>query len=1672
MPLFPPAAPFGPRWTLPHRPMSHTGGTAARPPCKALGAVLACLMSLTLGGTPAATAASPTPPGADSLAALIADGVDVAVTGQYLVAADGDPQAPESVVRLDSGAFVPVDPASVDPAVESGDMIAATVEVPGAIVASLPSATLAEIAASGDIPATATGPIDAGGDLAGLVLDAAAESSEHLVVADESVLEVAQSPGSAEAVPGPYVHTMHVVFITRDSRRVFWTKAQLDGYVNGLSQWWNRESRGAVTATYNWNDVVGIQSDVQCSSSLLEVQTAATNALAAAGKPVYNWTTNASQHHLVVLTASDEETGSCSHSFAGHGWLLADFSSPGAMRNIVSASADTSQPSPLSTFIHEMGHNFGLSHAGSLTCAAGTFDGPITGSGACTVANYGNQYNIMGYSYGSLAYSILGSQKTREHLITNGEGYLTVDQPVSDGVYAISAASTTDLTARQALRIVDSAGGQQRTYWVDYLANAEGGGVEITRAHARTETNEPESLMLFPAHKATTGQLLFHRGDSFFSSTGTLRITVEEITPTEAYVRVTLATSHPGVNLSQDQWAPTPGGGTKTVFVDAGGSAWTASSSDSWLTVSPAASSGTTLTMTAASLNGGEREATVTVTSGSRTATISVSQVDTDDCAATTSTTCAFALNTEVATARGSLERGSDKDWWRVVPSTSGTWTAMSNGTGDVYGSVMGSGGSVIAWDDDTAGDRQFLLTWDAIAGEPYYIEIRNFASSDTTVNTGPYTITAAPARVGLSAETWDAPVDGAALGVTVTSTTKRFSATSSAPWLTVSPASGSNALAGQTVTVTAAASTAPARTGTVTFAAGTATTTLTVTQAREPATMTVHPESATVTGAPASMVARVSLSHGTWTIRSQPSWVTIMPTSGVSGDVMIDIGGNDGAERTGTIVFASGDVTAQVTIVQSAGELTLSPTEWLAPGRASARTAELTSDLPWSVAAPSWLEVDPSSGGPGSQTLSLSAADNPSPHGRSGSVEVSAGALTGTIAVTQAAGTSIAVGPSPWSAGAFASTTTVIVDTDGSPWHVASLSPWLTAEPTSGIGNAIVTLTTATNSGPARQGEVVFATDADTATVLVAQAAAPTGITVTPTRWDLGYGPDSTEAEVSLDYGTWTLQSTPAWIRVTPDGGQAGPVTLTAEANNGLAREDTVVFSSNGETASVLVHQAEAPVALTVLPEAMMLGGEASQASVQVSLNVGTWTVESSPSWVTVTPASGPAGTHALVVAASANPGTAARSGSVVVAAGDVRRTVLVAQTGTTSIEVNPRSWSPSGSPSSITITVDTDGSPWRVSSLPPWITASPLTGVGDATVTLTAAVNTVSGSRTGTVVFATDRDSVAVPVTQGPPPTLSVSRTSWSAPARGGSTTATVTTNHTGWSASSDVPWLSVTPSSGTSGTRVSVTALAASVPATTTGTVTFTAGGVTRTMTVTQAAGTLTLSRRTWSADDRGANTTTRVTTVQPVWTATSTESWLAISPATGGSGDSIRLVAAVNAGTSRTAVVHVVAGGMAADMTVTQDSAPAPTMSLTRTSWTADAGGDATSSRVTTNQAAWAAEVDATWLSVSPASGVSGTTMEVRAAGNPGLARTGHVTVHATGPVGSISRVVTVSQRAATLTTSVSSWSPSSAGAMTTPTVSTDQPGWTASSDADWLHVAPAAGVDGDEMVWVA
>ncbi|MDR0433289.1 MAG: hypothetical protein LBH48_08325, partial [Bifidobacteriaceae bacterium] len=1372
----------------------------------------AAALALGIGGLPALAAQSAAPPAAGIVDDLVADGVDVALTGQFLVV----PDSSEAVIMFGSEQFIDVESDSVDASVASGDIIQAVVEVPGDLIAELPPEALADIDQAPAVEVSDDAPLDESEEVASVLLDALADSDEPVSVQDATVLE---SPADAMAdLPGPYQHTLHFVFMSKDGRGVFWSKNQLDAYVNGISQWWGTESRGAVSGfSYNWNDVVAVQSEAHCTGALATIQSEATDAIRADGQQAYNWTYNSAQRHLVILSPSDENTGSCYTGYAGVGYLLTNFASPGSLHAIVGANADTGAPTyPLSTFVHEMGHNFGLAHSGSMQCPAGHMDGEKTGTDACSVSNYGNIYNIMGSSTIRMEHSIMGEQKYMEGVIEDGSGYTTVMGPRNGARYTLTPARTPDRDDPQALRIIDNSYGGSVTYWVDYYDTVESRSVAISRHVPYQDRNDPNMVVLFPANYSQSGNMFFHEGETFFSKTGALRITVEEIAEESATVRVDMASTRFGLNLSQDFWDVPEYGATRRVFVDSGGAPWSITSTSPWLVASQVGTDSRVMSITAQAYPGGSRTGHVTVTSGSETATIVVNQeAYLDDCLDTPNTTCEFAFNGSSGRVDGVLGRGDDVDWWRFTPPNSTAWTFTSAASGDVFGTLYDSLGNTITFDDDSAGGRQFEIRRTLSAGQTYYIAISHFSQSANNTTQLPYTITVTREQtLALSRSLWTADYSAQQLSVNVST-------------------------------------------------------------------------------------------DGSWSLVSAPDWITVTPASGLSGPVQIAVTQNDDQVRDGLVVFGSGNATATLTVLQSGPPMRVIPASITLPPQGGSET-----------------------------------------------------------------------------------------------FHVSLLA-----------GN------------------------------------------------------------------TWTLVSAPTWVTVSPTSGVGGEVSVSAQANNGQARTGSIeLTTASGYTQTVTV--AQAPADLSLSRTAFVADSQGEAVAVEVISNVP-WTVASAPAWVSVTPAAGSAGRTQVRVSVSANGTGANRTGAVTVTGGGLSATLSISQLEVDTLSVTPGLWAPYGSASTTTVNLTTNGRPWRVTSTPAWVTASPNSGTGSATVMLTARANPGTSLRSGIVAFASGAATAQVNIAQGPSPTVSVSRTTWSAPGAGGSVSATVTTNQADWTATSDAGWLTVTPTSGPSGGSFELQAQP-NPSSTRTARVTVSAGGTaTRTLTVTQATAprpTLTLSRTTWSAAVGGATTTSRVTTNQASWTATSDASWLTVSPASGGTGVDMQITAAANVAAARTGHITVsvvgVTGSLTRQVTVNQTAAPRPTVTVSRITWAAPVGGGSASATVTTNQANWMAASGESWLSVTPSVGTSGQTIAITAAPNPGAARSGKITVTATGPAGTASRDVTVSQAAATITSSLLSWAPVSTGSVTTPRITTNQSSWSAVSDSDWLTMTPTSGVSDDEVQWVA
>jgi len=190
-----------------------------------------------------------------------------------------------------------------------------------------------------------------------------------------------------------------------------------------------------------------------------------------------------------------------------------------------------------STIAHELGHNFGVHHASSLTCVdAAGLRVPISAS--CTSSEYGDPYDVMGRGYRHMnAY-----QKGRLGFL---EAANTVTAPAG-GTFTIAPLEQ-KATGAQVLRIPIRATAPQLYYYVEFrqpsvfdafAANSPAvTGVIIHRSPDYATLSRTQLIDLTPATTSFNDAPLAV-GRTFTDSVAAIAITLTGVTPTGATVQV------------------------------------------------------------------------------------------------------------------------------------------------------------------------------------------------------------------------------------------------------------------------------------------------------------------------------------------------------------------------------------------------------------------------------------------------------------------------------------------------------------------------------------------------------------------------------------------------------------------------------------------------------------------------------------------------------------------------------------------------------------------------------------------------------------------------------------------------------------------------------------------------------------------------------------------------------------------------------------------------------------------------------------------------------------------------------------------------------------------------------------------------------------------------------
>ena len=468
------------------------------------------------------------------------------------------------------------------------------------------------------------------------------------------------------------------------------------------------------------------------------------------------------------------------------------------------------------------------------------------------------------------------------------------------------------------------------------------------------------------------------------------------------------------------------------------------------------------------------------------------------------------------------------------------------------------------------------------------------------------------------------------------------WTASSGVSWITIN--SGATGTGAGGVTYTVAATTGPARSGTMTVAGQT----VTVNQGQG-CTFAIVPTSAAVPDAGGQTSFDVQSSSGcAWTASSnQPSWITIASGASGSGNgrVQLTVAANTGPGRSGTVTAAG----QTFTVNQGANCVaTLTPVNATVAnaGGTTAFDVQTNSGCTWTASSnqPSWITISSGASGNGNGRVELTVAANSGPS-RSGTVT----AASQTFTVNQGAGCTFAIAPGSENVAAPGATGTVTVTSQpGCGWQASSNALWLSINgAASGSGDGSVSYTAAANTGPSRSGTLTIAGH----TFTVNQAGGCT-FTVTPEALTS----TSAGGQARVDVGaaadcTWTASSNADWLTLAQPAGGTGPgfVDVAAAANTGPARTGTLTVAGR----TVTVNQ-ETGCTYAIDPASATMPAAAGTGSFTVKAGMGcAWTaaVSQTSPWIAITSGASGSGEGTVQFSVEANATGAPRSGTIAVA-------------------------------------------------------------------------------------------------------------------------------------------------------------------------------------------------------------------------------------------------------------------------------------------------------------------------------------------------------------------------------------------------------------------------------------
>ena len=677
--------------------------------------------------------------------------------------------------------------------------------------------------------------------------------------------------------------------------------------------------------------------------------------------------------------------------------------------------------------------------------------------------------------------------------------------------------------------------------------------------------------------------------------------------------------------------------------------------------------------------------------------------------------------------------------------------------------------------------------------------------------------------------------------------------------------------------------------------------------------------------------------SNVSWVASCDANWVTVSPTNGVAGSSSIDItvAPNANTNNRSAVVKVINEyynIVKEIAVSQKKFEpyISVSEQSFNAAVDGGSTYISVDSNIAWTANCDAeWVTLSTTMGAVGVTTLKLDIAKNANTQNRSAIVQITGNDYNvyKNITVSQHKFEPfITISEKIFDVDINGGTMSINIDSNIA-WTATNSVDWVTLSTTYGTaGSTVLKLTVAKNIATQSRSAIVKIVGDNynvSYDISISQKQFEPYINLGKNSFNVDINSALLDANIDSNV-SWTASCAADWVTLSSTSGNAGSTSFkfNVDKNIDTSTRSAVVKITNtnyGITKEINITQSAFAPYITLSNSAFEVEPDSKSLDITIDSNIS-WTVTNSASWITLSSNKGEAGTSTLTLNVSKNSNPSSRNAVVKVTNDYYGLTyeINVKQNALDSyINLSKESYEVDASGSTLSITVSSNISWTATTTSSSWVTVSPSSGsTGSSTLKLTVSKNANTTSRKAVVKVKNDSFNVVreIAINQKAfEPYINVNSKTFSVGVDGASLNATVSSN-VSWTATSDASWVTLSPSSGSSGSTTLKLNVAENTNATSrsaTIQVKNSTYNITQEITVTQSAFVpyLTLSKQSFDVVPEGATLNITIDS-NASWTATSNASWVTLSETSGNSGSRTITLNVANNDTGKQRTCNVV------------------------------------------------------------------------------------------------------------------------------------------------------------------